>query len=141
MTYDQNFIVWAAGFFDGEGNVDAKARNGSNGSPLARCRIANTDQRPIQLFKEAFGGSVGQFGKTNCYEWCVQGNELDRFVELILPYSVVKTEQLRLLVEFRKLMPGRGYRKISEIERWAERKRLSKLAGKIRDLKWVRNAV
>jgi len=143
MTYNPEiFAAWAAGFFDGEGSVDAVARTGKGGSPSARCRIANVDPAPVEMFKEAFGGTISYYEKTKHFEWCIQGKDLDRFIELVLPHCVVKAGQLRLLQEFRKMMPGRGYRKISDHERWQERKRLAKLSEKIRELKWVRhNAV
>jgi hypothetical protein len=136
-------IAWAAGFFDGEGSVRTTANAGTARQPVARCTITNTDPRPVTKFHDMFGGCV--YVRENklrprwrrSFEWTVQGAELDAFVRQILPYSVTKREQLELLVEFRKLMPGRGYRKITSSERWSERKRLSKLSMQISELKWV----
>lgn len=140
--YDPD-VIWAAGFFDGEGCVRTTASAGKARATMARCTIINTDPRPVTKFHEMFGGCVYvrenalRLNWRRAYEWTIQGAELDAFVRQILPFAVTKREQLELLVEFRKLMPGRGYRKMSESERWSERKKLSKLSMQISDLKWV----
>jgi hypothetical protein len=135
-------IAWAAGFFDGEGCVRASAASGKKKGYSARCTVANTDPRPISKFHELFGGTVSvreskMLGQRRSFEWTIQGDELDEFISQILPFSMTKREQLELLLKFRELMPGRGFRKITNSERWKERKRLSKLAFQISELKWV----
>lgn len=137
-------LAWAAGFFDGEGCVRASASSGKKRAYTARCSISNTDPRPVNKFHELFGGVVSVreskiLGQRRSFEWVIQGTELDDFINQILPYSITKREQLELLLSFRKLMPGRGYRGrgFTKEDQWKERKKLSKIAIAIKDLKWV----
>ncbi|WP_312574053.1 hypothetical protein, partial [Staphylococcus saprophyticus] len=59
MTEDERFVVWAAGFFDGEGCVGVYLfRRGVRrlASPTLRVQVANTDIRPLDELKRKFGG-------------------------------------------------------------------------------------
>jgi hypothetical protein len=143
MTRYNPEIVWAAGFFDGEGSIRATSSSGKGKSASARCTVTNTDPRPVMKFHELFGGVVSVRENAlvpnwrRSFEWTIQGAELDSFIRSVLPFCVVKREQLELLVEFRKLMPGRGWRNESTETRWKRRKSLSKLSSEIQRLKWV----
>lgn len=57
MKYDTHELSWAAGFFDGEGNVRHSFQKIGNGVGHSRLvvQIAQIDQRPLMRFEKAVG--------------------------------------------------------------------------------------
>ena len=50
---DREELAWAAGFFDGEGNIRARVDKYHNAFVV---QIAQTDRRPLERFQAAVGG-------------------------------------------------------------------------------------
>jgi phosphotransferase system HPr-like phosphotransfer protein len=106
-------LIYLAGAFDGEGtitfNVDKKANTTS-------ClQVVNTDWRLPVMFELQFGGSLtftnpGQ--KKAQVLWSVSGKQAESAAEALLPFLVLKAEQMHIWLEARKLIGkrGRGHR-------------------------------
>jgi hypothetical protein len=113
-------LKWMAGFFDGEGYVGIQfARRGNFPNPRLAVSVTNTDTRALAIFRERFGGSTpyGYLPKKNAkphhlkvYRWHLDGSKALAFLEVIVPYLVVKKEQVELAIQFWKL-PWRGVSK------------------------------
>ena len=74
-------ILWAAGFFEGEGTV-----------ALRSVMVAQVDLWPLERLLNTFGGSIGtkpREGKGKrqpCWQWFICGEQGRLFVELIYPH-------------------------------------------------------
>ena len=81
LTKEQ-VILWAAGFYEGEGYVN---RN--------QVRIAQVNKYPLELILKYFGGSIHyreakiDLNKQCCYEWYLGGQEARDFIDNI--YSIL----------------------------------------------------
>lgn len=116
-------IDWArlAAFVDGEGYVaiTKKSRTEKRWTWQkfdVSIRVANTDPRLPNWCRERFGGHVGvAYGKDyrHChkplYTWTVYGAKSKNIFQHILPYSVIKKEQIEVALAFLETM--HGYRK------------------------------
>ncbi len=108
---DEEFVIWCAGFFDGEGcihlRLNSVARNSTGGSWIARVQVSQNDGssdilRRIQL---RFGGTICRNGngKTNKrLEFCGKAEGV-AFVKAILPWLIVKRDQAEMYLEFCRL--------------------------------------
>jgi hypothetical protein len=110
--YDDLFLAWAAGFFDGEGCViveisrEKKCRHGFRTSLHAT--VTQTSLPCLHLFLEKFGGSINttDYRTPNGRRWAVQyvwvvRNELAvEFLRAIYPYAVVKKTQIEAALEY-----------------------------------------
>lgn len=109
---ERDIVVWAAGFFDGEGCVGVYVLPPSPVRKLHRVTLvvnaANTDRRPLELLKR-FGGThfvswkSGRPGQRIVYRWQIQGQQAYLFLLAVLPYLVVKKEQAELAIKFWEL--------------------------------------
>ena len=105
---------WAAGFFDGEGCVSVSRRKrGSFIEHFISVQVGQNDERPLVALREKYGGSQC-FSKTpsGCYRWRIHGKEAEVFLTDILPYSLCKREQIRIVLEIRKLIGKPGSRMV-----------------------------
>jgi hypothetical protein len=92
--------IYAAGFFDGEGNVCLIKPSGSRSRPSYRLLSVNVTQasKPvIDWFQSLWGGGVHYrkpTGRTKKPAWqiSITGVRAERFLEDILPYLKVKKE-------------------------------------------------
>lgn len=104
---DRDFVIYAAGLFDGEGCITAAK---TQWGIYILLQVKMTDESIIRLFHEKFGGnfySIPEDRLTNRkarYVWrlypsdCVLG-----VLDLMLPYLRVKREQAELAVSFLRL--------------------------------------
>lgn len=91
-------IVWAAGYFDGDGSVG-----------FYRCgyvTVATAHRESVRRFARLWGGrvveqrrAVGSFAKKRVWRWRIGGRAALAFAHAILPYSVEKKRQLELFVQ------------------------------------------
>lgn len=108
--------AYAAGLFDGEGCVEvymqSSGRRGKDGKrrSLRVClSVSGVDTKPLYWLQEHYGGTVrvGRNGispnKRPIGRWGVYGDESEMFAKAILPYVIVKREQLELWFEARRL--------------------------------------
>ncbi len=95
---DRMTVPYLAGFFDAEGCIfisDLQLK-------------ASITKRSCHRLLQTIVAFLNQFGITSCVDSSKSsvtlfGAEVDKFAKLILPYSIVKKDQLQLGIEFRKL--------------------------------------
>jgi hypothetical protein len=103
--YTETDLGYLAGLFDGEGMVIANAQE-RNGSYLfnVRIKITNTNGKVIDWLQETFGGKVyissrkKSFHKDR-YDWTLSCSDGYEIIKQMLPYTIIKTEELELLLE------------------------------------------
>jgi hypothetical protein len=111
-------IAWAAGFFDGEGCVEAyftvnKHRKAKQLSTSLKAH--NTDIRPLLRLQEIFGGVVrterqAKGTRVAIWVWKISGKQATDVALAMMPYATVKFEQLVYFIKLRELigMPAEG---------------------------------
>lgn len=112
MLPSEVFLVWAAGFFDGEGSVFVQmARASSCRRGMRTILVASVSQTSLpclNMLKERFGGTLTTSKKflphaTNqsvAYIWSVRNAGAIKFLEAISPYAVVKKEQIDVALTY-----------------------------------------
>ena len=94
-------IAWAAGFFDGEGNVRVvkQTRDGRE-NRWVHMQIGQSDRRPLDRFRAIFGGKIVPLGpsklsKSQRWHWYLYRRaEVDAAMEAMRPHlSEPKLEQ------------------------------------------------
>jgi hypothetical protein len=83
-------VAYAAGFFDGEGHVRCDI---VKGYPMLSLNVSQNERRPLEWLQILFGGHIhAQRGnkRSLCFVWQVNTNEAARFIEVVLPYLMVK---------------------------------------------------
>jgi hypothetical protein len=98
---------WIAGFFDGEGSVSISRRKRGNFiEHHMSVQIGQNDRECLDGIANIYGGTIHQSG---CWRWRCHGTVLERFLKDILPYSIVKRDQIEVALKMRKLIgkPGR----------------------------------
>jgi hypothetical protein len=102
--------AYAAGVFDGEGCVGFYIRK-STGTALTFLSVTNVDDNLLDFWVVNFGGRVRYTVKDDTFTlgvWEVYGVDADKMACRILPYSIVKREQLELFLEGRLVGKGKG---------------------------------
>ena len=109
---DPHDLAWAAGFFDGEGCVRINVYHHRDSKlPLMNLRVTvnNTDRRAIDKLHDLFPGSIqyirpGSVKHRMQIRWDRHGNtRAYEFCKAILPFSVIKRDQLELAIAFVEL--------------------------------------
>ena len=104
--------AYAAGFFDGEGNV-VIALNHQGGArgiyPVYNMRIGAAQKEPSTLFwlRDRWGGSVRK-ARTGHHTWQAFSLGALAFLRDVLPYLQVKNERARLAIEYQHTVARRG---------------------------------
>src|SRR6516225_3672191 len=100
-------IIWAAGFFDGEGCISIAKHQPNpkyyqhNHSYAVKLTVYQNMRAPLKCFKELFGGTIklrpatGK-QKRNGWVWSIGGQALVAALTQMLPYLIVKKEQAEL---------------------------------------------
>lgn len=102
-------IAWAAGFFDGEGNVvfhvDARGRT-------SYWLVVETgNEAAVRRLEKLFGGNVSYFirqGRNERHRWFLKGSQSVEAAKELKRYSVVKREQLEHYIEAVKALKDYG---------------------------------
>lgn len=96
--------IYTAGFFDGEGCCGLYALKGNYYKPVIT--ISNTNrfvlysiQRSLEL-GDIYDKSVQKANWKSAYQLLIRRNQMVKFCELILPYSIVKRRQLELMLQY-----------------------------------------
>ena len=124
--YDQ-LLAYIAGFFDGEGCIYINRwwdkRRGCYEYAL-NIEVSNTNPAPLKILKEIFGGKVKEKSrnstKTNwrkAWKWVCKSRMSETFLEKMLPYLIIKQDEARLALEYRKTCEGKCFRKLTNCER------------------------
>jgi len=110
-------LAWAAGFFDGEGNITI-ARNFGPGKGRGRrlkISLAQVDPEPLRFWQTLFGGivRVSDARRENgnhrvLHEWTVGSRDALTVLLLLEPYLRHKQGQAQLAIDFQrgKVLPG-----------------------------------
>lgn len=118
---DQEKLIWAAGFLDGEGYVSvtrAKSRFGPGFHYRGEISAAQVHPAPLIVLVELFGGIVkttrSDYGPH--FYWRLYCKKAAAAIERLLPYFVAKKQQASLVLEFDSLvsMRGKGFRYLPE---------------------------
>lgn len=96
---------YLAGLFDGEGCVNFTIR-GKSKQLIIRVTIVNTDENILKILNAQFGGmmTVKQNPKQPTWKtfraitW--RGDMAEEFLKLIEPYSIIKSNQIKLALEY-----------------------------------------
>lgn len=111
-TFNQEFLVWFAGFWEGEGNLYVVEKCGPKDHAKGRCdfNVVNTKKDPLSLIQSQFGGVIherwdGNPRHSTNYSWHVANRRgVLKILNLILPHLRFKrrevTEKLELLAKF-----------------------------------------
>ncbi len=114
-THDE--VVYAAGFFDGEGCVYLNALK--NGGASLRVKVSQNNRKPLELLQEIWGGSIclaaNKKKARNTWNLCLASASGERFLAAIRPYAIVKAEAIDIALEYRLIkkpmsQPGVGHR-------------------------------
>ncbi len=97
--------AWAAGF------ADAKAYVQVGPSNSLRIIIKKKDKMALEWLKGHFGGNVHLRGD-GTHTWSICGDTARKFAREILPYVVVKIDQVRRIAE--QPLTGLQYKKRSD---------------------------
>ncbi len=91
-------LLWAAAFFDGEGCVHLSTQG------RVQVIIHNTNKEALKVLQSIEGGTITRHNGTNkrIYRLRLQGWRAIRFLEKILPYSIVKKDAIAAAIEFYK---------------------------------------
>jgi hypothetical protein len=113
-------VIWAAGFFDGEGSVGMSnlAKSGNRSLLLS---VGQLVREPLDVLVDLYGGSIhldtGQ--DKPIYRWRVGADKAANAIEEMLPYLRVKGEQAVIGIEFQRGKASRPRWYASDDERRA----------------------
>lgn len=100
--------AYLAGLFDGEGTVGVYSTNKGTTDNL-KLSIANTFVPVLDQIKIQYGGNIYKRAGT-CFAWHMDGIKVRTFIETILPYAIIKQEQLNLAIAYLDTFPVVPYR-------------------------------
>ena len=123
-------IAYVAGLFDGEGYVDIYSASTSKASKspslMLRVIISQKDGSVMTWLEKNFGGYVRMERRKESwiYRWDIRSQQAKKFLESILPFLIIKTEQVKLAIEFEEvkgkyletLQGSQGFRKLTKNE-------------------------
>lgn len=119
-----------AGLFDGEGSVTIQLCKGRYLS--FSLRIGNTHRGVLELAQMEFGGSLCEVPSKTLplFVWQIGGEGAAGFARAILPYTVIKTDQLLFWLESREHFSAQPRERRLSAERITERREaISHLSG------------
>lgn len=81
--------AWAAGFFDGEGNI--YFRRDRRRTPELTAQVTQKLRLPLEILMQQWGGSIcATKTPSGCFRWRIATRQAQHFLEAIQPYAVVK---------------------------------------------------
>ena len=101
-------FAYLAVIIDGEGYVYIGSHSCNKETKAAYfanyIQVANTDKELIHWLYKVFGGTTAKYtrAQTLKYFWKVTGELLTAVCHRVLPYSVIKKQQIEVMLEFRK---------------------------------------
>lgn len=113
----KEFIIYAAGLFDGEGyvviNKTLRPKKGHSPQYLLLMGITMTDLLPLELLKKNFGGYLfapkkgwNHLSKRPTYRWTMYAQKAVDFLKIIYPYVIIKKPQIKIAIKFQKHKNG-----------------------------------
>jgi hypothetical protein len=129
---DEQFTIWCAGFFDGEGSISI-IRVGQRYHKLF-AKVTQNDRGPLDRMRSRWADTFLQKNDgriTPTFDWVASNRIGQRFLREIEPFAIVKSDQIRIALEYLDRRTGRRGTQLG-IEEIAEREasRLALLALK-----------
>lgn len=114
--FDQALLGYAAGVVDCDGSiwVTRYIRKSGKFAYRLRLNVTNTRRPLLVWFSDYFGGGSITSNRRKerawktCYCWAISGERAVVFLELVLPYLVIKRKQAMLGLEFASTHVGKG---------------------------------
>lgn len=135
---DEQQLIWAAGYFDGEGCVVYEVEP-IRGHTQYNLRIGGSNKEALELLQELFGGSVVEMSekyKVNLkqYVWYTATSSALYTAQRLAEYSIVKRKELELFIEAVSLQSRLG-KGISHESRALEINRRLHYHNKLKELR------
>lgn len=90
-------VVYAAGFFDGEGWVSIRTHR--IGQPALYIGAGQKTIEPLRIPQGLWGGAIHQ-GKDGMFRWVIQSDRASRALADMLPFLIVKRRQAIIGMDF-----------------------------------------
>lgn len=130
MNIKETEAAYAAGIVDGEGYIDIYKASTSIASKspsfMLRVIISQKDGKIMNWLEKRFGGHVQmeQRKDTYIYRWDIRSQAAAKFLNIVLPFLIIKREQAYLALGFENkkslylntLKGKSGFRKLSDKE-------------------------
>jgi hypothetical protein len=96
-------VIWAAGFFDGEGSVGMGSR-AKSGNRSLQISVGQLVREPLDVLVELYGGTVRLDTSQDkpIYRWRIEATRAADALDEMLPYFRVKGEQAAIGIEFQR---------------------------------------
>lgn len=111
MSVEEKY-AYAAGLFDGEGCVVVAQRHTQQWT--FELQLSNCDNRALKFMVKMFGGKyrsmIDKKTGRSWGLWVVTSGDAENAARQMLPYSILKKEQLKLFLEIRKTVGSKGHR-------------------------------
>ena len=104
MTREQT-LIWAAGFFDGEGCIYIGRRT-NTGRPyyILTISVSNTDKATVEIFRKLFGGYISEISSGNrrnkLFMWQLDSAKAANALTELQPYLKSKSKEAKLANRF-----------------------------------------
>lgn len=114
---DLMFIIWCAGFFDGEGSVMI-----TKSSPIhhqLRAKITQKNRDTLGLIRGVFGGKIyskGNRRRSVSVDLIMNGDVAVDFLRRIEPYVIVKKHHIAIALKFTDIRKSLRGKKLSQDE-------------------------
>lgn len=104
----EHTLIYAAGFFDGEGciYIGRRAKSGREYFTLT-ISVSNTDKASVEIFRKLFGGYLSELKsdrggkrKSVLYMWQVDSGKAAVALDELLPFLRLKKKEAKLAVRF-----------------------------------------
>lgn len=116
-----NLIHYIAGYIDGDGcfYVGTTTQKPKMITVFeASIQVVSTDEKPLKIFCENFGGSVRQRPARDRHKavsvWTIKGEHAAKFAQDILPFLVDKAEQCRLFINYCQLIKRNNFKTVEQ---------------------------
>lgn len=111
----ENRLIWAAGFFDGEGCIKVTKTKVSYGRKYSHTFVLHITQKvksPLFIFKQLFGGKIyktidNRHDKYTRYEWCIFGKQALDALSLLEPFLVLKKDEAKVALKRKDAFNGK----------------------------------
>lgn len=135
-------LAYFAGILDAEGSIGIERLKPTKGRKkdyyVCRLTVINTSFVLVRWIKENFGGQFDLRkaipGKKNIYRWHVFGKDLEKIIESVMPFLIIKKIQASIIIQYRKTVGKTGWNVSDEIlkkrkELWQQCKDWNKIGA------------
>lgn len=109
MALRDKDLAWIAGFFDGEGCI-CLIRYGMQGTYNMIVSVSQSNPDVLEYIRDHFGGHINVRTNTSGrlhYTLGFRRSEKQHFLLSILPFSKIKTEQIKVALQFLEFFESR----------------------------------